>query len=211
MTDYEYMFSKRDWFIEKSFCALEPLSAAQWRAVLQVLARAKLALQFKAEGPHVSAAAMTDGGGGGGGGDFYKCWDAPAHIPCPCRWLTPPLCSRCLCCCLQTAVGRVGANATAFPWRTALFCSQLGSNKFKSAADGAKAKAALRPVQAALQRILGTTAAYINYIDRDVSDNPLASYYGNNLQWLRRVKLQYDPTNFFGTNPLALPPAGALG
>ena len=109
--------------------------------------------------------------------------------------------------CLQTAVGKVAANATAFPWRKALFCSQLRSSNFTSAAGAAKARMVLRPVRDALQLALNSTASYLNYIDVDVSTNPMESYYGGNLKWLRSVKQRYDPNNFFGITSLSIPPA----
>lgn len=47
----------------------------------------------------------------------------------------------------------------------------------------------------------------MNYIDEDISPDPLFSYYGANLAWLRQTKRQFDPEGRFSTNPLSIPPA----
>ena len=128
----------RPWFIEKSWCALRPLSAAQWRAVLQAVNTAGANLQFKRQGPTVRQRkpdAMW----------WQACMAATLHAclsHLACSALRPA----------QTAVGRVRANATAFPWRNALFCFQT-AKRFKMASEAGEVRAAMKQLQAALRPI----------------------------------------------------------
>jgi hypothetical protein len=95
------------------------------------------------------------------------------------------------------AINRVGADATAFVHRNALFSAQYSANWTVGEAGA---------VIAANQTWLADTwqamrpyvsgAAYQNYIDPDLSDWPQA-YYGGNLARLQQVKAAYDPDNFF--------------
>jgi FAD/FMN-containing dehydrogenase len=48
--------------------------------------------------------------------------------------------------------------------------------------------------------------AYVNYQDDSLGDDWLEQYYGGNLPRLRKIKRQYDPTNFFSF-PQSIPPA----
>ena len=107
---------------------------------------------------------------------------------------------------LQTAISRVPSGATAFPWRRAQFCAQL-IRFFKDPALADNVTAALTAVQAAMAPYFPGFPAYVNYIDDQVSEKPMQSYYGPNIGWLKQVKRRYDPKNMFGTNPLAIPVA----
>ena len=98
------------------------------------------------------------------------------------------------------------SGATAFPWRRAQFCLQL-LRYFKDPTEADNVTAALSKVQAEMAPYFPGFPAYVNYIDAQVSEKPMQSYYGPNLGWLKRVKRRYDPTNLFGTTPLAIPVA----
>jgi hypothetical protein len=100
----------------------------------------------------------------------------------------------------------VPSGATAFPWRRAQFCLQL-LKYFKDPTEAENVTAALNEVQLAMAPYFPGLPAYVNYIDAEVSDKPMQSYYGPNIGWLKRVKRRYDPTNLFSTNPLAIPAA----
>ncbi|PSC69159.1 seleno O [Micractinium conductrix] len=83
----------------------------------------------------------------------------------------------------KSAVGRVDPGATAFPWRKALWCSQLAS-RWKSASDVAAGLAGLQRATEVFNPIFGQTA-YINYLEGSI---PIEAYYGPNLAWLKTVK-----------------------
>ncbi len=95
------------------------------------------------------------------------------------------------------AINRVPKNATAFVHRDALFSSQYlaewkitdPSNVFNENYKWLDALwKSLRPY--------ASGEAYQNYIDPNLPDWQQA-YYGSNLERLKQVKAQYDPTNFF--------------
>jgi hypothetical protein len=87
------------------------------------------------------------------------------------------------------AINRPKRDATAFPHRDARFSVQvLSYTNIPTARDRVKrARKLIAPYG---------TGAYANYADPDLT-NALRSYYGANLEQLRRVKHRYDPANRF--------------
>lgn len=93
---------------------------------------------------------------------------------------------------LGGAIGRVGADATAFPYRSALASLQIYQ---KLDISQQAATRVVGEVRDALAGPLGTTG-YVNYID-PAMPNWGQAYYGNNLARLRQVASQYDPHGVF--------------
>jgi FAD/FMN-containing dehydrogenase len=91
------------------------------------------------------------------------------------------------------AVGRVGANATAFPHRSAIASMQIYLKTTSGARDSAARQVA--QVRDSLVPVVGD-AAYVNYIDATMP-NWANAYYGANLARLRTVAQQYDPKGLF--------------
>ncbi len=96
---------------------------------------------------------------------------------------------------LGGAVARVGAGATAFPWRTAPFTVQWYA-KLPPSHPATAVTAAGRWVAAARSRTAtDAPGAYINYPSADVTDP--ATYHGAAYSRLRSVKGAVDPQGFF--------------
>ncbi|HJP75294.1 MAG TPA: FAD-dependent oxidoreductase [Pseudonocardiaceae bacterium] len=93
---------------------------------------------------------------------------------------------------LGGAIGRVGADATAFPYRSALASLQIYQKLTISRQAATKVVGEVRD---GLAGPLGTTG-YVNYID-PAMPNWGQAYYGNNLARLRQVAGQYDPHGVF--------------
>ncbi|HEY4460134.1 MAG TPA: FAD-dependent oxidoreductase [Pseudonocardiaceae bacterium] len=94
---------------------------------------------------------------------------------------------------LGGAIGRVGADATAFPYRSALASVQIYQKLTTvSQPTGTKVVAEVRDTLAGQ---FGTTG-YVNYID-PAMPNWGQAYYGSNLARLRQVAGQYDPHGVF--------------
>lgn len=93
---------------------------------------------------------------------------------------------------LGGAIGRVGADATAFPYRSALATVQIYQKLTIPQASATKVVAQTRD---ALADQFGTTG-YVNYID-PAMPNWGQAYYGANLARLRQVAAQYDPHGVF--------------
>jgi hypothetical protein len=93
---------------------------------------------------------------------------------------------------LGGAIGRVGADATAFPYRSALATVQIYQ---KLTIPQATATKVVGEVRDTLAGQCGTTG-YVNYIDPAMPDWGQA-YYGANLARLRQVAGQYDPHGVF--------------
>jgi FAD binding domain-containing protein/berberine-like enzyme len=93
---------------------------------------------------------------------------------------------------LGGAVSRLAADATAFPYRTALATAQIyaGTGVGRQAAT-----LAVREVRDGLGKIAGGSG-YVNYIDPGMPDWAKA-YYGDNLARLREVTDKYDPNLVF--------------
>ncbi|GAB2853184.1 FAD-binding oxidoreductase [Lentzea nigeriaca] len=85
------------------------------------------------------------------------------------------------------ALGRVPADATAFPHRDATASAQI----FFGANDRTEAETR-RVVAGVRDGLRAGTTGYVNYIDPEMPDWPTA-YYGRNLARLKRVARRYDP------------------
>jgi FAD/FMN-containing dehydrogenase len=94
---------------------------------------------------------------------------------------------------LGGAVGRVAADATAFPHRSALATVQIYLDT--TAAAQAASTAQVTSVRDELAAVLGP-GAYVNYLDRTT---PRQDYYLGNLARLTQVADRYDPTAVFST------------
>ncbi|MRH92647.1 FAD-binding protein [Nocardia sp. SYP-A9097] len=91
---------------------------------------------------------------------------------------------------LAGAPSRIGVADTAFPYRGALATAQIYVGATTPAA-----RTAVSEVRDALGELVGNTA-YVNYIDKDLSDWSTA-YYGSNAPRLRQIARKYDPHNVF--------------
>jgi FAD/FMN-containing dehydrogenase len=90
-------------------------------------------------------------------------------------------------------INRVPAAATAFAHRSMLFSFQYGA--YWSGTGGAAAIQWVRQFRRAMRPYV-SGAAYVNYIDPDIS-NWSQAYYGANYPRLQAVKKRYDPGNVF--------------
>jgi FAD/FMN-containing dehydrogenase len=86
------------------------------------------------------------------------------------------------------ALGRVAADATAFPHRDALFSLEYGVSRVGGFAYDPTWPNAMRGVMSGWS----TGGAYVNYLDPLLVDWPTA-YYGANYARLQQVKKTYDP------------------
>jgi FAD/FMN-containing dehydrogenase len=101
------------------------------------------------------------------------------------------------------AIARVGAEATAFAHRSALFSVQYGST-WSDPNDTAQRLADMRELYAAMRPYV-SGAAYVNYCDLDRIDWQNA-YWGSNLARLRQIKSAFDAGNVF-RHAQSVPPA----
>jgi FAD/FMN-containing dehydrogenase len=96
------------------------------------------------------------------------------------------------------AVSRVAVGDTAFPHRSTGYNFLLISEWTDPAisdrciAWGRETYAAMRPFFA--------PGRYVNYLDDDEKDDPVAAAYGPNYRRLQHIKSKYDPKNFFRMN-----------
>jgi hypothetical protein len=95
------------------------------------------------------------------------------------------------------AVCRVAPTATAFPHREPGYNLAI-VGEWMDPAETAANIAWVRDTYAALQPHMAPRA-YVNYLAEDESDR-LTDAYGPNLDRLRQVKREYDPTNLFRLN-----------
>ncbi|KAL4436700.1 hypothetical protein ABPG75_003839 [Micractinium tetrahymenae] len=109
---------------------------------------------------------------------------------------------------LRSAVHRQASNATAFPWRNAIYRLKAARHTEKEGEIPLLDKA-VQKVQKVVAPLLPGQPAYLGYVDGEASADPLLSYYGSNLGWLQRVKSRWDPSGFFSTTPLAIPLASS--
>jgi hypothetical protein len=86
------------------------------------------------------------------------------------------------------ALGRVAADATAFPHRDALFSVEYAASRVGGYAYDPTWPNAMRGVMSGWS----TGGAYVNYLDPLLVDWPTA-YYGANYARLQQVKKTYDP------------------
>jgi FAD/FMN-containing dehydrogenase len=96
------------------------------------------------------------------------------------------------------AAARVGIGDTAFPLRATGY-NFLVASQWLSPADNGPCIAWARQTYAAMQPFVGL-GRYVNYLDADESEDPVAAAYGPNYRRLQALKGQYDPSNFFHMN-----------
>jgi hypothetical protein len=93
------------------------------------------------------------------------------------------------------AINRVASDATAFPHRgTTQYCLQYFAQWASSSSTSRRVKAIEDLYTAMRPNFPGFS--YVNYIDLDLENWPVA-YYKENLARLSEVKLKYDPANVF--------------
>jgi len=96
------------------------------------------------------------------------------------------------------AVARVDVSGTAFPHRREGYNFLVLAQWTRPAETGACVAWArdtyekMRPFFAA--------GRYVNYLDDDEADEPVAAAYGPNYRRLQQIKARYDPANFFRMN-----------
>jgi len=100
---------------------------------------------------------------------------------------------------LGGAVAEVAADATAFPWRSALATVQHTATWTGTGRDAAAFDRAVASTRTALTPWTGT-AAYLNYASRDQPDRAAAAW-GPNLARLQRVQRAADPRGTFASAP----------
>jgi len=106
---------------------------------------------------------------------------------------------------LHGAAVRVRPDATAFPHRTESY-NLLVLGQWSDPADGDRCVAWVRETFAAMQPFMAS-ARYVNYLGDDEGD-PGSAAYGRNYPRLQRVKVTYDPENFFHMNQNIRPLGG---
>jgi FAD/FMN-containing dehydrogenase len=99
---------------------------------------------------------------------------------------------------LHGAVGRVPADATAFPHRNAKF-------NFTTMATWTNPPEAATHVEFARKHWTSmlphsSSGGYVNYLSNDSDDELIRGTFGKNYERLAAVKAKYDPTNFFHLN-----------
>jgi len=99
------------------------------------------------------------------------------------------------------ALGRVAADATAFPHRDALFSLEYAVSRSNGFAYEATWPNATRAAMSAWS----TGGAYVNYLDPLIDDWP-AAYYGANYARLQQIKKAVDPTRVLAM-PQGIAPA----
>lgn len=99
------------------------------------------------------------------------------------------------------AIGRVAADATAFPHRSALFSAQyLAEHRAGTAAAAVEEGARWAHGMRATMRPWSSGGAYVNYLD-GLLEQPAQAYFGANLRRLQQVKQAYDPAGLFKATP----------
>jgi FAD/FMN-containing dehydrogenase len=95
-------------------------------------------------------------------------------------------------------IGGVTATETAFAHRRATFVIDIGAEWRPATPDQAvgRLRAQTRALYRRLRAELGTSAAYVNFPDPDLTDWADA-YYGANYRRLAQVKRHYDPGGVF--------------
>jgi len=75
----------------------------------------------------------------------------------------------------------------------------LAASQWMSPADNEPCIAWARETYTAMQPFVGL-GRYVNYLDHDESEDPVAAAYGSNYRQLQELKAKYDPSNFFHMN-----------
>jgi hypothetical protein len=95
------------------------------------------------------------------------------------------------------AIGRVPADATAFPARDS-FANLLTAANWRFGDDPSDHMAAIRKYWGTLERF--THGFYVNDLEPDHTELQIQATYRTNLDRLVQVKNRYDPTNLFRLN-----------
>jgi FAD/FMN-containing dehydrogenase len=104
---------------------------------------------------------------------------------------------------LGGAVGRVGANDTAFSNRDAQYNASI-FGMWADADDDERNISWVRTFGDEL-KAFATGGAYVNYMASDESAGNVKAAYETNFKRLTEVKRKYDPTNFFNVNQNIVP------
>jgi len=96
------------------------------------------------------------------------------------------------------AVTRVNATDTAFPHRHEGYNLLVLAQWMQPTETGACIAWARETYEA--MRPFFAAGRYVNYLDDDETDDPIAAAYGPNYRRLQQIKARYDPTNFFRMN-----------
>jgi FAD/FMN-containing dehydrogenase len=104
------------------------------------------------------------------------------------------------------AIGRVAAEATAFPHRDAGWLINIPAS-WRSPGDTSKEVRWVRDTFAALRPVC-SGGGYVNFMDHDEQASDQVAY-GGTLRRLQRVKAAYDPDNVFRLNQNITPQGAA--
>jgi FAD/FMN-containing dehydrogenase len=96
------------------------------------------------------------------------------------------------------AVTRVAPDDTAFPHRSEGY-NFLVLAQWMQPVDSDRCIAWARETYE-MMRPFFASGRYVNYLDDDEADNPVAAAYGPNYRRLQRIKARHDPKNFFRMN-----------
>ncbi|GGH59679.1 FAD-linked oxidase [Comamonas phosphati] len=96
------------------------------------------------------------------------------------------------------AVTRVDVSDTAFPHRSEGY-NFLVLGQWTQPADTGACIAWTRETYARMRPFFAA-GRYVNYLDDDEADDPVAAAYGPNYRRLQQIKGRYDPANFFRMN-----------
>jgi FAD/FMN-containing dehydrogenase len=99
---------------------------------------------------------------------------------------------------LHGAVTRVGISETAFPHRKEGY-NFLILAQWTNHADTSACIEWARETAKLMQPFFAE-GRYVNYLDDDETDDPVAAAYGPNYRRLQQIKAKYDPTNVFRMN-----------
>jgi hypothetical protein len=96
------------------------------------------------------------------------------------------------------AATRVGVSDTAFPLRAEGY-NFLAVAQWTDPAIADRCVAWVRQAYSDMAPFCAA-ARYVNYLDDDDGDDPVAAAYGPNYRRLQQLKAKYDPDNFFHLN-----------
>jgi FAD/FMN-containing dehydrogenase len=96
------------------------------------------------------------------------------------------------------AVTRVDVNDTAFPHRSEGY-NFLVLSQWTQPADTGACIAWARETYESMRPFFAA-GRYVNYLDDDEADDPVAAAYGPNYRRLQQIKARYDQANFFRMN-----------
>jgi len=99
---------------------------------------------------------------------------------------------------IHGAATRIGIDETAFPHR-AMGYNFLVLSQWKDPRETDRCIGWARETYAQMQPF-AAQGRYVNYLDDDEPDDPVAAAYGPNYRRLQQVKAKYDPKNFFRMN-----------